>query len=96
MDLYDAQGRPINTRPEPQREIVQGLPHWLQGLAYRADDDIITIRVRVPSSQLAQEHLLALEATPQGARELIEALQRLVTRSEQTMQVLDVAPSPSR
>ena len=98
--ILDENGRPVDPRANASTAITDtedGFPSWVQGVAYRADDDVITLRVHVPASDFALRHLLALEMTPEGLRVLLAALQRCLTQSEKTMQVLDVSdPASSR
>jgi hypothetical protein len=97
VSLLDANGNPINPLggkvpgAAEQSAIVEGLPGWLHGAKYRADDDIITLLVGVPASTHALAHLLALETTPEQARALIDALTKLVAQSEAV--VLDASTS---
>lgn len=89
-------GRPVDPRAHvtsPAAEVVDGLPSWLHGMAYRAADDTITLRVTVPESPLALAHLLALEMTPSTCRAFLDALGRCFNQSEQSSRVLDVPVS---
>lgn len=95
MSIIDANGRPMSTAPSPEVQLASELPSWCHGIGYRADDDIITIRIIVPASTMARAHVLALEAEPAQLRVLVDALSTCLTRSEKTMQVLDVPPSAS-
>lgn len=92
MSVYDSNGRPVDARAHVASgvHVIDGLPAWLDGATYRADDDVITLRVAVPQSQHALSHVLALEMTADAARALLEAIGRCVTQSERTMAVLDV------
>lgn len=97
MSLVDANGKPINPLggkvpgASESAATVEGLPGWMHGAKYRADDDIITLLVAVPASTHALAHLLALEATPEQARVMIDVLTRLVAQSEAV--VLDASAS---
>lgn len=71
-------------------EVADGLPSWLLGVGYRADDDTFTLRVNVDESRQALAHVLALEMTPESCRAFLEALQRVLRHREQPM--LDVLP----
>lgn len=88
-------GRPVDPRANATTttQVIDGLPAWLDGVRYRADDDTITMRVAVPNSQFSLAHLLALELTPETCRALVDALAKCLTQSEKTMTVLDVPSS---
>lgn len=75
--------------------VVDGLPAWLHGVSYRADDDVITMRVAVPQSEHALAHLLALEMTPEALGALLDALGACLIQSERSLKVLDVPAPPS-
>lgn len=92
MSVLGPDGRPIDPRAHARTatHVVDGFPAWLDGVRYRADDDVITMRVAVPQSQQALAHLLALEMTPDSCRALVEALGKCLTQSARTMTVLDV------
>lgn len=93
--IIDANGRPLSTAPSPEVQLVSELPSWCHGVGYRADDDIITVRIIVPESAMARAHVLALEAEPVQLRALVDALSACLSRSEKTMQVLDVPSTPA-
>ncbi len=92
MSILDYNGKPVAT---PEQLVRDGLPSWCHGVAYRSDDDIITVRIIVPESALARLHVLALEAQPEQLRALRDAIDECLSRSEKTMQVLDVPPAPA-
>jgi hypothetical protein len=80
--MFDQNGRPISSA-EPERTTATGLPHWCHSISYRADDDIITMGVKIPTS--AGLVVVNLEAVPEDTRALIAALKRCVERSEMTV-----------
>lgn len=77
----------------PIAEVADGLPEWVQGVAYRAADDVITLRANVPASPWAHAHLLALEMTPESCEALLAALQRVLSHRQRP--VLDVPSEPA-
>ena len=90
-------GRPVDpaAHVSTTTEVANGLPAWLDGMTYRSADDVITMRVAVPLSNVALAHLMALEMTPEACRALVAALGRCLTQSERALTVLDVPASPS-
>jgi len=93
VNLYDANGNPLRQRSTPEQAIVPELPHWLRGIAYRADDDIITLTIAIPTN--AGEVAVNMEAEPMHCRAIIDALTKCCDRSEKSLSVLDVPPSPA-
>jgi hypothetical protein len=90
--ILDENGCPVDPRANvaTATHVVDGLPAWFGGASYRADDDVITLRVAVPASQVSIAHLLACEMTPEAARAVRDVIDQLIRRSEMTMTVLDV------
>lgn len=66
-----------------QARRVELLPSWCDSILYRADDD--TIVLCTPEGEL--------EASPEEARALVEALALCLSRSEQASRILDVPSS---
>ena len=81
---------PFPVPVEKETVTIGELPGWCYGMGYRSDDDVITLSVVVPASQLAQEHVLALEMLPESARAVRDALERLIKRSEEASSILEV------
>ena len=71
MGIVDANGKPA-TPAEPASRVVYGLPVWCRGGSYDSGEDVITLRVVIPIS--AGQAAVDLQATPEQAKALIDAL----------------------
>lgn len=92
--IVDRNGRPMVTVNTPH-VVIEDLPTWCGGILYNGTEDVLLLRVKVPASEYASEHLLHLEMLPEQARALVDGLSQCLTRAEQAAKVLDVTPETS-
>jgi hypothetical protein len=95
VTILDKNGRPLDATSvqlKTPHVIIEDLPPWCGGVLYKSADDVLMLRVQVPTSEYAIEHLLHLEMTPTQARAVLDALAQCLTRAESASKILDVDP----
>jgi len=89
VGIVDANGKPA-TPAEPASRVVYGLPVWCRGGSYDSGEDVITLRVVIPIS--AGQAAVDLQATPEQAKALIDALTQLLAQAAAAASVIDAPP----
>ena len=91
--LYGANGQPLdNLAAQATQVTIANLPSWCSGARYRADDDVITLRIAFP----AGDRLIAvdLESTPEQVDALLAALSRLREQARSVASAVSSVSSP--
>lgn len=71
------------------RPPTTNLPRWCKAIRYRADDDVITLVVVIPTND-GRAYEVNLEALPENVRSLVDGLAEALIRSDSNRRVLDV------
>lgn len=84
VDAVDARSTPSARvmHNVPEQDTVEGLPLWVRGLSYRADDDTIALRLFDTNEPLLM--------TPEEAIALTGAVLRLVDASARNREIIDI------
>lgn len=83
----------VASEPTIERHVDPDLPSWCRGVGYRADDDIVTVTIAIPTT--AGEVLVALESTPLDADALVRSLTRCVEQSRRSVLDAESTETPA-